>query len=187
MACHQVILLIRLRRYRNDVAKMLIAHNTNKSRFYRLLAMSLILLLALLPLQAVVFYFNLTSPGWTPSYSWTETHKTFDQIYVQKTGDYVIFDRWFRPAAGLLVFVFFGVGRDAIEMYKGWARKIGLSYFFARLLSTDQKPKQQRTKSRLPFITQSSWYKSIATRMKSAVENSKSSLSTFNEKKGMLL
>ncbi|KAI9653355.1 MAG: a-factor receptor [Alyxoria varia] len=185
-AYYAIILIIRLRRYRNDVAKMLTAHNTNKSRFYRLLAMSLILLLALLPLQAVVFYFNLTSPGWTPSYAWTETHEYFDQIYVQKTGDYVIFDRWIRPAAGLLVFVFFGIGRDAMDMYKGWARKLGLSKFFPRLLSTDQKPKHQRNKSGFPFISQSSWFKLITTRVRGAVESSKSSLSTFNEKKGIL-
>lgn len=47
----------------------------------------------------------------------------------------VSFDRWIQVGAGMLVFIFFGMGQDATKGYKKGLVKIGLGRIFPSLLS----------------------------------------------------
>lgn len=46
----------------------------------------------------------------------------------------VLYDRWINLGCGLLLFFFFGMGRDAKGMYKEWLIKVGLGRLFPELL-----------------------------------------------------
>ena len=50
------------------------------------------------------------------------------------TGGVVAFDRWIQVGAGMLVFVFFGMGQDAVKGYRKAMRKVGLGKVFPSLV-----------------------------------------------------
>lgn len=95
----------------------------------RLFALSSILIIAFLPLSIYVFYSNFQF-GIVP-YSWTRVHdpEQWGMIDIFATNGEIFYDRWFRIAAAFISFAFFGLGDDAVNMYKGWLAKIGLGYF----------------------------------------------------------
>lgn len=43
-----------------------------------------------------------------------------------ESGGQVSFDHWLQIGVGWAVFGFFGFGKDAVEMYRGWVRAMGL-------------------------------------------------------------
>ncbi|KZF19154.1 fungal pheromone STE3G-protein-coupled receptor, partial [Xylona heveae TC161] len=119
------LVIIRLRRYRRQFSEILVCSNTNKSQFYRLFIISTVLILVFLPIQLYVFYVNVNVP--LNGFSFSRIHgASWSQILMIPTGGVVRFDRWVYVAAGLLVFFFFGLGRDAVAMYRGWLGHIGL-------------------------------------------------------------
>jgi hypothetical protein len=68
---------------------------------------------------------------------------------------------WFGPICcifGYIVFFCFGVGRDAVEMYKLWGRKAGLQRYFPKLLA----PKRNGTVSKITSMA--TWHSSEATK-----------------------
>ena len=54
------------------------------------------------------------------------------------TGGVVQFDRWIRIALGFTVFFCFGLGQDAIAMYRDWLLKCGLGKIFPKLRRQQQ-------------------------------------------------
>lgn len=118
------LVISRLYRYRREFSRLLSVSNTTKPRFLRLFLMSLILILGILPSQFYVLAVNMSVPF--RSYSWSRVHGSeWNSVIMIPSNGYVIFDRWIRLACGLLVFCFFGVGTDALSMYKSWVRRIG--------------------------------------------------------------
>ena len=107
--------------------------NTNKSRFIRLFALSMTLILILLPVQVYVFYQNLSYPH--DPYSWSHVHPSnwSSLVIMVPTQGVVPFDRWIQIGAGFLVFIFFGFGKDATMMYRSWLIKIGFAKVFSGL------------------------------------------------------
>lgn len=79
-----------------------------------------------IPLEAYILYIN--SSVATGSYSWSATHssKNWKQIIMTKTNGNVLYDRWIPVAFGLLVFIFFGFGKEAVSMYNAGLRAVGL-------------------------------------------------------------
>jgi pheromone a factor receptor len=121
--------MIRLRRYRRDFARILELNHTNKSRFFRLFSMAMILILGILPVEVYVFIMNISIE--LHPYSWDKVHgDRWGEITLIPSSGVVIFDRWIRLAAGVLVFVFFGMGSDAWKMYHSWLVKLGLGRVF---------------------------------------------------------
>ncbi|KAG8785354.1 a-factor receptor [Serendipita sp. 401] len=107
-------------------------------RYLRLMALSSMELLLVLPLNLLSFISNLTSsssssPALRPYTSWRDVHSNFGRIvYVTRfmmnnSGDkikvhFVKFEvaRWAIPITGWLFFVFFGVSVEAKRDYQRW-------------------------------------------------------------------
>lgn len=105
----------------------------------RLFLMSLTLIVFFLPLQFYVLYRNASFPQ--HPYSWTGVHgPSWGQIIEIPTHGSVIFDRWIRIALGFTIFVFFGLGKDATAMYRGWLLKLGFGRIFPSLHGRHQLP-----------------------------------------------
>lgn len=76
----------------------------------------------------------------------------------------VLYDRWANLACGALVFLFFGLGRDAKNMYREWLVKIGLGRLFPVLAVPDGKGSSPRGAvstdgSKMPLRRDGSWIK----------------------------
>lgn len=124
-------MVYRLYRYRQEFSRLLQASNTNKSRFLRLFVMSLVLILAILPLQLYIFVLNVDRPR--THYSWREVHdSSWNAITMVPSNGAVAIDHWVRIVCGFLVFIFFGFGTDAVSMYRSWLVKLGFAKVFPR-------------------------------------------------------
>lgn len=126
--------MIRLRRYRHEFDKILSNNsgNTTKSRFFRLYVYCCGLTLCLLPTTYYIFYRNLKVDRLP--YDWSAIHDPYEWSYIYKVPNrYVPFDKWISIGAGLILFFFFGVGRDAVLMYKGWMQTVGLYKHWERM------------------------------------------------------
>ena len=112
-----------LRRYRKELHSLLEASNTTKSRFYRLFLLSFILIGVILPTQIYILAMNLTH-SYQP-YSWSRVHGDgWNSVFLLPGEDNVPFDRWIRIGSGFLIFIFFGIGNDAVILYKSWIFKL---------------------------------------------------------------
>ena len=135
----------RIRKYRKEFAAILHASNSGltKSRFQRLVFMCLVLTVLGIPVQFYILYKNCMYP--MVPYSWSRVHGPawWDIILIPTDGT-VTFDRWIQLGVGLTVFIFFGLGNDAIGMYRRWLLKVGLGKLFPNLLSrtrvSDRRP-----------------------------------------------
>jgi pheromone a factor receptor len=76
----------------------------------------------------------------------------------------VLYDRWANLACGFLVFLFFGLGRDAKNMYREWLVKMGLARLFPVLVVVDGRGSLPRgglstDNSKMPLRRNVSWIK----------------------------
>lgn len=129
------LVVYRLHRYRNQFGDILQASNSNlnKSRFMRLFILSFIVLLAILPVQTYVVYKNIELSLPWHSYSWNVAHGPhWNKILKIPSGGEAFFDRWFPVAAGFMLFILFGCGRDASRMYGSYLRLLRLDHYFVR-------------------------------------------------------
>lgn len=100
--------------------------------------MTITLIAIVLPVQFYVLYRNLSFP-FLP-YDWNAIHgPNWGDIILVPTGGVVHFDRWIHIAVGFAIFFFFGVGKEALNMYRGWLLKIGFGAIFPRLHPTDKR------------------------------------------------
>jgi len=65
-------------------------------------------------------------------------------IYRIPTNGKVAFDKWIIIGAGLLLFLFFGLGQDAAIMYKGWMVKVGLDKHWERMRKNKKEEARKR-------------------------------------------
>ncbi|KAF2719583.1 fungal pheromone STE3G-protein-coupled receptor, partial [Polychaeton citri CBS 116435] len=135
---YAVLILIRLHKYRVSFTSLLESRGTTRSRFLRLFCLCIFWLLVSLPVQFYVLFVNINvthSP-----YSWTEIHDTerWRTIVMIPSDGRVIFDRYIWLGGGIMVFVFFGMGKDAMAMYKGGLCTIGLGRVFPSLKAGQQ-------------------------------------------------
>ncbi|KAL8968630.1 MAG: hypothetical protein Q9183_002375, partial [Haloplaca sp. 2 TL-2023] len=107
-----------------------------QSRFLRLFLLSSALVLVFLPLQLYVLYRNASIP--LLPYSWKEIHgyHWMDVVMMPTHGE-VPLDRWITIVLGIFVFLFFGLGSDAMKMYRKWFTKLRLDTNFVGLYSRD--------------------------------------------------
>lgn len=73
----------------------------------------------------------------------------------------VLYDRWTNLGCGLLIFFFFGLGKDAVGMYREWLVKLGLGGCFPVLLQTEhsQRGVLSSDHSKIPLRRKTSWSK----------------------------
>lgn len=123
-----------MHKYRKEFSAILTSSSSNltKSRFLRLFIMSLTLIIIFLPCQFYILYRNATFPHLP--YSWTAIHgPMWWDVTLIPTFGVVAFDHWIQLAVGYAVFLFFGMGADAMRMYRNWLLKMGFGRIFPNL------------------------------------------------------
>lgn len=147
--------------YRSQFGEILHASNSrmNKSRFLRLFFLNFTMLLIILPIQCFVVYYNtwLSFPWHT--YTWSAVHNPEWGVIVKvPTHGQAFFDRWVPIAASCLVFVFFGCGKDANELYRAFLRFLGLGRCFpCRLPESRRASMAGSTGSRVKLLFHKRW------------------------------
>lgn len=95
--------------------------------------MSITLITVVLPIQLYLF----SSAIFTDllPYDWEAIHAPgwSERIYLVPTYGKLQFDRWIHFLMGFALFLFFGLGKDAVTMYRGWMLSIGLARLFPSL------------------------------------------------------
>ncbi|KAF2005461.1 STE3-domain-containing protein [Amniculicola lignicola CBS 123094] len=126
------LLMFRLQRYRREFHSLIAARNTTKSRFMRLLIMSMIVIVICLPYNIWILYLNASMVD--HGFSWAEVHgPLFSEIIKVPTGGAIRLDRWGHIALGYIAFFIFGTGTDANNTYKRLLCAIGLGKIFPSL------------------------------------------------------
>jgi pheromone a factor receptor len=130
-----VVVLYRLAENKNEFSKLLASNaSTTKSRFTRLMILSLVMLLGSFPTEMYVLYSSIADYQPWETFSWDVVHgpksKTIEKVPMYGQ---VYYDRWIHVAAGFLLFLFFGLGRDAILMYQSTLVKLGFGRVFPSL------------------------------------------------------
>ena len=97
--------------------------------------MSVILIILGLPAQFYVLYKNTTYT--MVPYSWSRVHGSswWDIVLIPSHGT-VLFDHWIQLAVCTTIFAFFGLGQDAMKMYRRWFLTIGFDKLFPSLNPT---------------------------------------------------
>ncbi|KAF3480741.1 a-pheromone receptor PreA [Arthroderma uncinatum] len=183
VACfYCALVLYRLFKYKREFSQLISSDSTtSKSKFIRLLTISLVLLLGSLPAQFYVFYANITSyKPWAP-YSWDEVHGPhWSEIAKFPMHGQVYYDRWIQAAAGFLLFLFFGIGHDATMMYRSILLRLGFGECFPALEHPHLMVNQRQGSSSTRFGSFSSTVKSAFGRK--LFTSSVDSDTTLNEK-----
>ncbi|KAI9807346.1 MAG: a-factor receptor [Piccolia ochrophora] len=144
------LLIIRLYKYRKQFTEILSSSNShlNKSRFLRLFLIAIIMLLVFLPTQLYLFFLNVSYPR--HPYDWDTIHgEMWHDIILVPTGGRVAFDRWIRVVAGFVLFFFFGMGRDAKNMYRNWLLGLGLGKVFPSAFQATSSTSTSTTESKI--------------------------------------
>ena len=137
------LLLWRLYHYRREFGRMISARDTTKSRFVRLVIMSLILAVFMLPYAMWIFYKEVKSIK--GPFVWETVHgPNWNSIIKVPSHGIVWWDNWGRLVVGYLVFFIFGTGNDAKALYQGWLVKMGLGKVFPSLY---ERPGDSQTSS----------------------------------------
>lgn len=105
----------------------------NKSGFLRLFFLAFSMLIAIMPVEAYLVWYNVSLSLPWHRYSWNRLHgpgSNWGQIQKVATYGVVFFDRWNSVAAGFMIFIFFGFGRDATKMYHLLFWYLGFGYCF---------------------------------------------------------
>ncbi|KAK3701834.1 a-factor receptor [Vermiconidia calcicola] len=133
-AYYAVLILVRLYRYRISFNAILAISNTTKSRFLRLYVICILWILGAIPVEIYTVYFNIETLAKEP-YSWSSTHdpEAWKQIIMIPSGGQVVYDRWIWLTCGVVVFVFFGLGREALAMYRTGLLAVGFGKIFPTL------------------------------------------------------
>ncbi|KAK5166322.1 a-factor receptor [Saxophila tyrrhenica] len=131
-----VLIIIRLYQYRLSFNAILASRNTNKSRFLRLYLICTIWILGSLPVQCYNMSVNAARLG-RKAYSWSYVHRAeaWNELVMVPSHGAILYDRWIWLASALVVFIFFGFGRDAISTYRTALVALGLGRVFPSLKS----------------------------------------------------
>ncbi|KAJ9192255.1 hypothetical protein DTO166G4_6291 [Paecilomyces variotii] len=102
----------------------------NKTRFLRLFCMASVMLLAILPTQAYVLYVDIQLSLPWHDYSFSRLHGPgWNTIIKVATHGQSFFDRWIPIGGTLVLFIFFGFGKDATSMYRSILTKLGVNHW----------------------------------------------------------
>ncbi|RCK56162.1 Pheromone a factor receptor [Candida viswanathii] len=125
-ACLTVFVFFRRRK---DVKDILVVTNSglNMRKFARLLIFSFLIIFAMLPLS--LYYCISQAVVSQQTFNWDETHDDhWGDIYFVDAGYAFIYDRLVNAVLSILTFFIFGLGSDAIHMYKTLLSRIGFKF-----------------------------------------------------------
>lgn len=143
-----MLVIVRVRRYRQEFATILGSSDSKltKSRFKRLFLMSASLTLIVLPVQFYVLAKNTSYPF--IRYNWKVIHgKNWQDIVMVPSEGVVFYDRWVHVATGSAMFIFFGLGSEALKMYHGWLLACRFDKVFPQLRRPPTAPRSASTTS----------------------------------------
>ncbi|KAI5819965.1 pheromone A receptor family protein [Pyronema omphalodes] len=131
-ASYSIVVIIRVQQHRRQFSEILSGSTTiNKSRFWRLFGLAMILLLILVPITFFTLFQNLKH-GIKP-YSWKSVHGQEWQVIERIPMEGAIeFETWVSPCAGIFIFCFFGIGGEATRIYKGWLETLGVEKYLQK-------------------------------------------------------
>ncbi|KAI9509915.1 STE3-domain-containing protein [Russula earlei] len=129
---------------------MTFTNGVNRSRYFRLMALSSVDMIASVPLATYVIVHN-AKLGLTPWISWSDTHSNFSRViqvpaFVWKNDpahiDSLEMFRWVLVACAFVIFAFFGFAEEARKHYRlvytSVASRIGISNSSSTLFGTSQ-------------------------------------------------
>ena len=118
------ICISRLRRQRREMAAILSnVPSTTRSRFTRLFSLSTVLLVLYVALVVCSVFGNLSNGLHPFNWNFIYPHDWRNRIY--KVPLVLIpVDRWIEIGSGYMCFAFFGLGHEAMELYKSWIRSL---------------------------------------------------------------
>lgn len=128
-AVFAAMILATYARKRRDVKDILRVTNSglNFQRFARLLIFSLLILLVMIPVT--VYYFSKDAKQYAHPFLWSLAHSDlWSEIVYGDFGTSILYQQWVDVALSILTFVLFGLGADAIEMYKDALRRLGFAF-----------------------------------------------------------
>ncbi|KAI6874299.1 hypothetical protein KC338_g1254 [Hortaea werneckii] len=128
-----LLILYRLCRYRRTFSIILAHNDTTKSRFLRLYILCIVWLLGIIPLSSWMLSVNLGSQQ--EPYKWVEAHdySKWNEIVVIPSNGNIVFDRFIWLGCGIMVFLTFGFGKEAVSMYRNGLLAVGLGRLFPGL------------------------------------------------------
>jgi pheromone a factor receptor len=132
-----VAAIYRLRKYRSQFNRIISNSSSSStltaSRFFRLFFMSVTIILFYAPVNIYFFYENVNITWF--SYDWDIIHdpEHWNTIVYLPALGYRTFDRYCDIFMSFFVFVFFGLGGDAVDVYRKWMLKVGLGRVFPSL------------------------------------------------------
>jgi hypothetical protein len=120
------LVLIRLHRYRRNFTSLLAHSNTNRSRFVRLFAICIVWLAISIPLE--IYVISRQTSVKHHAFNWASVHDpaNWNTIEMIPSGGRVVFTRYVWLGNAIMVFLFFGFGRDASRNYAKGLRAMGL-------------------------------------------------------------
>ncbi|KAK3066361.1 a-factor receptor [Teratosphaeriaceae sp. CCFEE 6253] len=130
---YAILILVRLCRYRATMSSILASSNMSKNRFLRLYSFCIVFLIAFVPLQAFVLAQNLRQGRM--SFSWSEVHDpaNWNLIIMVPSEGRILYQVYIWLGGGMFIFVFFGMGRDAMAMYRAGLLAMGFDRVFPSL------------------------------------------------------
>jgi pheromone a factor receptor len=124
-----LISTIRLCKHRKQMSSVLSRPSgATASRYSRLFAFAFTLLAVYCPISIFVFIQNVMIP--MHKYSWSYIHPPnwSERIVFEQNGGHnnqqISFDRWAQLATAYIIFLFFGLGQEAVQMYSSWIGQV---------------------------------------------------------------
>ncbi|KAG5363562.1 Pheromone a factor receptor [Yarrowia sp. B02] len=124
---YAALCIYRVYKKRKDFKDILATSNTglNTSRFTRLLLHAFGVILIVFPVNMVIFVMDVSAMIWE-AYSWKVYRNTYlwDSPIYRIPSETLPWWIWIYFPISLLTFMFFGTGKDALEMYTSLIRKL---------------------------------------------------------------
>ncbi|QSL66859.1 hypothetical protein MERGE_001246 [Pneumocystis wakefieldiae] len=131
------------------------------SRFIRLIGLSCLIIAIYLPLNIYLLASNIAQIIKSNiKYSWLDVHNWNSKIFYLSESN-MLFNRWLSPSNGIIIFIFFGMGSDAILMYKEIAKKLYITHFFHFIQKKIFKKKTKDDRDKEGYYNSYSFEKSL--------------------------
>lgn len=147
---YAILIIIRLHRYKRDFAAVLASTDSglSRSRFFRLLGLAGVFLLAYLPFTTYTLAYSIQPPYL--DFSWSRIHNpsTWQTVLLYESFGQVEIGHWIKLTEGFVVFAVFGFGKDMNAIYSKILTSIGVSQAYRSIGSTF-KPRSSSDTTRL--------------------------------------
>ena len=144
-----------MRRHWSNSAGILTASGSALTwrRLLRPFSMALVTILLVFPCEIYLAYCNFRV--FRHAYSWRKVHDpaTWPSILAFPTHGNVASDSWIQIAVGYMIVIFFGTGRDALEIYRKTLRRLGLGSIIPRLRVPTRQRSQTWTTGQLSALS----------------------------------